>query len=162
MIETFTNWAANSPLNTWVLSWSWTWVVLETLHFIGLSILIGSLLVVDLRLLGFFKRLPIQAMHQLMPWAAMGFAINLLTGLLFLFGDPGRYTINIGFQIKFALILMAGPNALWFAWAINRDMRSWEPHGPTSGLAKTIGAVSLGLWFAVLVLGRLIPYVGTG
>ena len=162
MTEAFVEWAASTPLNTLATHWTWTWVILESLHFIGLSILIGSLLVIDLRLAGFFKRLPIEATHQLLPWVFLGFGINLLSGVLFFFGDPGRYSINIGFQIKFLLIFLAGLNALWFYRSINRDMRSWEPHGTTTGLAKVIGGVSLAFWFAVLIFGRLIPYVGTG
>lgn len=162
MIESFIEWAANTPLNGLVMNWPWTWVILETLHFIGLSILIGALLVMDLRLIGFFRALPVSATHQLLPWVFVGFGINLVSGVLFFFGDPGRYTINIGFQIKFFLIFLAGVNALWFFWKINRDMHTWEPYGGTTGLAKVIGFASLAFWFSVLIMGRLIPYVGTG
>ena len=162
MIESFIEWAAGTPLNSLALSWTWTWVILETLHFIGLSILIGSLLVIDLRLMGLFKGLPLAATKQLLPWSLVGFAINLLTGILFFFGDPGRYTINIGFQIKFLLIILAGLNAVWFKFAIDREMDNWDPHGATTGSARVIGLASIGLWFGVLILGRLIPYVGTG
>ena len=77
-------------------------------------------------------------------------------------GDPGRYSINIGFQMKMVLILIAGLNVLFFAVKINPLVASWERHGDTPALAKTVAWVSLAAWTGVLLLGRLIPYIGTG
>lgn len=162
MIESTVGWILASPLNQFVLGWNWTWVILECLHFVGLSLLLGSLLVIDLRLVGFFKQIPLAATHQLLPWVFVGFGINLVTGVMFFFGDPERYSINIGFQIKFFLIFLAGLNALWFFLKIDRPMQDWDQHGDTPILAKVIGGGSLAIWFSVLMLGRLIPYVGTG
>ena len=162
MLQTIIDWAAATPMNPWVLDWNWTWAILETLHFIGLCMLLGSLLVIDLRLAGFFKQIPVAATHKLVGGGFIGFGINLTTGILFFFGDPGRYTLNIGFQIKFFLIILAGLNALWFFLALDKELQQWEPHGDTPGKAKLIGWASLTLWFSVLMCGRLIPYVGTG
>ena len=81
---------------------------------------------------------------------------------LFVIGDPARYFANIGFRIKMLLVLAAGLNALWYYLKINSAMRSWDPHGDTPALAKTIAFISLGVWSGVLLLGRLIPYIGTG
>ena len=162
MTESIVSWIEGGTLNTWVLGSSWIWPTMETLHFIGLSLMLGALLVIDLRLAGYFRKIDILVTHKLLPWVFVGFGINLVTGVLFFFGDPGRYAINIGFQIKMVLVLLAGLNALWFYWKINPVMKSWEPNGNTPALAKTIAWVSLGTWFGVLLLGRLIPYVGTG
>ena len=92
----------------------------------------------------------------------MGFFINLTTGMLFLIGDPARYAVNIGFQIKMLLILIAGLNALWFAVKISPILIDWDPYGDTPSAAKISAYVSLSAWFGILLLGRLIPYVGTG
>jgi hypothetical protein len=73
-----------------------------------------------------------------------------------------RYSINIGFQIKMVLVVIAGLNALWFWLRINKDMHSWAPDADTPVEAKVIAWVSLLTWTGVLLLGRLIPYVGTG
>lgn len=151
-----------SAINGWVLGSSWVWPLLEILHFIGLSILLGSLFVIDLRLAGFFRRIDIRATHKLLPWTLVGFSLNLVTGTLFVIGDPARYFANIGFRIKMLLVILAGLNALWFYFKINTAMRSWDPHGDTPALAKTIAFLSLGIWSGVLLLGRLIPYIGTG
>jgi len=149
-------------INTLVLSTYWLWPLLEIIHFIGLSLLLGSMLLVDLRLAGFLRQIDIMSTHRLLPWAAIGFGMNLASGFLFFMGDPGRYSINIGFRIKMVLVLIAGLNVLIFALKINPVIASWDPHGDTSGFAKTVAWVSLATWTGVLLLGRLIPYIGTG
>jgi hypothetical protein len=118
MTESLVSWIEGGTLNTWVLGSSWIWPTMETLHFVGLALLLGSLLIIDLRLAGFFRQIDIRATHKLLPWVFIGFGLNLVTGVLFFFGDPGRYAINIGFQIKMILVLIAGLNALWFYWKI--------------------------------------------
>ena len=161
-MEAFVAAVEGSPINEWVLGSVWAWPIMEILHFFGLSILLGALLVIDLRMAGYFRQINVVATHKLLPWVFLGFGINLATGFLFLMGDPARYTANIGFWWKMFLVLIAGLNALWFWVKINPVMKSWEPHADTPGIAKIIAWVSLGSWFGVLLLGRLIPYIGTG
>ena len=117
---------------------------------------------IDLRLIGFVKKLSLQLTHALLPLVVLGFTINLVTGVMFYVGDPERYAVNIGFQIKMLLVLLAGLNALWFFLRIDKPMKGWNEYGDTTIEAKAVGALSLGLWFGVLICGRLIPYVGTG
>ncbi len=161
-MEAFVQAVDGSAINHWVLGSAWIWPTLEILHFMGLSLLLGSLLVVDLRMAGFFRQLNIAATHKLLPWTFVGFGINAASGFLFLMGDPARYTANIGFRWKMVLVLVSGLNALWFWIRINPVMKTWEPHANPPAVARTIAWVSLGCWFAVLLLGRLIPYIGTG
>ena len=113
-METFVTAVEGSAINHWVLGFTWTWPILEILHFIGLSLLLGALLVIDLRMAGFFRRINITGTHKMLPWVFVGFGINLVTGFLFLMGDPARYTANIGFWWKMFLIGLAGVNAIWF------------------------------------------------
>ena len=162
MIEILVQFLESSMLNNWILSTAWFWPSLEIIHFIGLSLLLGSMLIIDVRLAGFVKAMNIMATHRLLPLAGVGFFINLITGMLFFVGDPARYVVNIGFQIKMLLILIAGLNALWFALKISPVIMNWDPYGDTPFLAKLIAYISLISWVGVLLLGRLIPYVGSG
>lgn len=151
-----------SAANEWILSSAWLWPAAEVLHFIGLSLLIGSLIVIDLRLFGFLRQLELAVVHKLLKWTLLGFGINVVTGVLFIIGDPARYAANIGFRIKMLLVVVAGLNAIWFFRHIEPLIPAWDPHGDTSATAKAIAIVSLGTWTGVLLLGRLIPYIGTG
>lgn len=161
-MEAFAQSIEGGVIYTWVTSVYWLWPVMETIHFVGLSLLLGGLIVIDTRLAGFFRGVNIAATHKLLPWVFIGFGLNLVTGILFFFGDPMRYAINIGFQMKMVLVVVAGLNALWFWWKINPLMHGWEADADPPALAKIIAWVSLITWAGVLVLGRLIPYVGTG
>ena len=148
--------ATDSSLNSWIANTYWLWPVLEITHFIGLSLLFGGLLMVDLRMLGFFLSIEQEKVYRLLPLVIIGFALNLVTGVLFFYGDPGRYSINIAFKIKMALVLVAGVNALLYHYAVQPSASKapqWQ---------KLSAAISLSAWLGVLLFGRLIPYIGTG
>lgn len=154
-------WMETSALGQFMRESAWAWPLAEIAHFIGLSLLIGSLLVIDLRLLRVLPSLPLQAALRFLPLTLIGFAINLITGLLFCFGDPFRYYPNVAFRLKMLFVLLAGANALWFKFALalaSKDEASLDAPG-TAESAKIIAAVSLILWFGVIVMGRFIPYV---
>ena len=152
-----------SQLSQWVQATYWLWPVLEIIHFFGLTLLMGGLIIVDLRMIGFFSTISLQGVKKLLPFVIFGFLLNLITGILFIYGDPSRYAINIGFQIKLILILLAGCNAAIYHFRVESyvlDLGSSSRRPPLT--IKLVGLTSLGLWTAVLLLGRLIPYVGTG
>ena len=163
MIETLTNEIMASQLSQWIQATYWLWPVLEIIHFFGLTLLMGGLIIVDLRMIGFFPTINLQGVKKLLPFVIFGFLLNLITGILFVYGDPSRYAINIGFQIKLILILLAGCNAAIYHFRVESyvlDLGSSSRRPPLT--IKLVGLTSLGLWTAVLLLGRLIPYVGTG
>ena len=87
-------------LETTNVSWAvrggmpWIWPAAETLHFIGLCMLVGAIGVMDLRLMGWLKGIPIGPLERLVPWAVAGFVINVITGVLFYIGAPGQYYGN--------------------------------------------------------------------
>jgi hypothetical protein len=162
MMQELINELADSALSRWMLDSFWAWPMLEILHFIGLSILLGSLLLFDLRLTGLFRSIPLTATRALLPWAIGGFAINLLSGVLFFVGDPARYSINVGFQLKMLLIIVAGLNAAWFMRRFGGTLQNVQPGSHAPPGARLLAVISLVCWCAVLLLGRLIPYVGTG
>ena len=162
MLESLPQSIEGGAIYTMVTSTAWLWPLMEILHFIGLSLLLGALIIIDGRMLGFFRSINIHATHSLLPWVFVGFILNLVTGVLFFFGDPFRYAGHTGFQLKMVLVLVAGLNAALYYWKLHPVIGSWEANGDTTGLAKAVGAVSLVAWTGVLLLGRLIPYMSTG
>jgi len=163
MIETLTNEIMASQLSQWIQATYWLWPALEIIHFFGLTLLMGGLIIVDLRMIGFFPTINLQGVKKLLPFVIFGFLLNLITGILFVYGDPSRYAINIGFQIKLILILLAGCNAAIYHFRVEGyalDLGSSSIRSPLT--IKLVGLTSLSLWTGVLLLGRLIPYVGTG
>jgi len=141
----------------------WWWAFMMDLHFIGLALLIGTVGILNIRLLGFAKAFPIGPLHRLMPWALAGFGVNTLTGVLAFIGMPNYYTFDIAFWLKILAILLLGLNAA--AFYLTDTFRSVEQLGPGENApprAKFFAATSLVLWFAVIALGRYIQsYSGT-
>lgn len=138
---------------------AWLWPLCESLHFLGLSLLIGSAGAFDLRLLGFMKSIPVRAVHRFIRWAMVGFAINLATGLVFLVSQPQQYLTNPSMWFKLLFLLLAGANAMVFETVYSERLKRLPPYEKPPVSARIIAAVSLGSWFAVLYFGRMIPYL---
>ena len=137
---------------------TWGWPIAESLHFIGLSLLIGTVGLFDLRLLGLARRIPIAAMHRLVPLGVAGFAINATSGLAFLMTEPDQYIYNPSFHFKVLFIAAAGVNALAFYTTSYRRVTAAGAPDDAPRLAKIIAAVSLALWISVMVAGRLLTF----
>lgn len=136
----------------------WMWPTCETLHFIGLSLLVGVVFVVDLRVLGAMKGVSFAYLHRLLPWAALGFGLNVVTGMLFFVGIPGQYTKNPAFYWKVGLVMLAGLNAVYFTlldepWSLG--------NGEDAPLtAKVAAASAMVLWVGVMYFGSMLPFLG--
>jgi hypothetical protein len=137
----------------------WLWPLCESLHFLGLSLLIGAAGFFDLRLLGFMKGVPLRSAKRFVPWAMVGFAVNLLTGLIFFISQPQQYATNLAMWLKVLFLLVAGINAMLFETSYSERLMALAPDAETPVSAKVIGAVSLAAWFAVLYFGRMLPYL---
>src|SRR5580658_6846239 len=97
------HWIKETALGETVRESTWLFATGETLHFIGLSLLFGSLLIVELRLLGFLRGIPVRAALDFLPFALLGFLINLATGIEFFTADPFMYWPNPAFRLKMFL-----------------------------------------------------------
>ena len=140
----------------------WLWPLFETLHFLGLALLIGGAGFFDLRLLGFVRQVPISAVKAFMPAAIIGFVINLVTGVAFFVMAPAMYALSAIWWIKVFFIIVAGLNAMLFETTLGTRVLELGPGEDTPTSFKIVGAVSLFSWFAVLYCGRMLPYLGTG
>jgi hypothetical protein len=137
----------------------WVWPILEDLHFIGLILLIGTVLALNLRILGFMKQLPIAPLHRFIPWGIAGLGVNVITGFLFYVGMPGFYILNFVFQLKIITIVVAGVILLLFyCTSAFRSLANVGPGEDAPVLAKVLALASILLWIVVIVLGRYIPY----
>jgi len=137
---------------------AWAWPIAESLHFIGLCLLIGAIGSFDLRLLGVGKRIPIAAMHRFIPWGLLGFAINISTGAMFLLTEPEQYIFNPSFHLKVTFLMTAGLNASMFYLTSYRRVFVAPASLEAPTRAKVIAAISLSAWLVVIVAGRLLTF----
>lgn len=162
-MDNWVNWMASTALAQYMGNEQWAWPWAESLHFFGMALLFGSLLVMDLRLMGFLRKyVSINAVHALTPYAVVGFLINLATGIAFFLKDAARYLPNQSFVFKMIMILLAGINFLIFWFVIRKASHHWGDDADPPVSAKLVGATSLICWTLVLWGGRLIPVYGPG
>ena len=153
-----TEWLKSASIATFVNTTAWAWPLNETIHFIGLSLVLGVVLVVNLRILGVMKNVSFAALHRLLPWGILGFGVNLITGILFFITIPEQYTQNVALHWKVVLMLIAAANVLYFtlfeeAWALG-------PGDDAPPTAKVIAASTIFLWIGVIYFGRMMPFIG--
>ena len=140
----------------------WGWPAAESIHFIGLSLLVGMIFLFDLRLLGLGKRIPIAALHKLIPWGLSGYALNLLSGSFFLMAEPDQYIYNPAFHFKMLFMAVAGFNASSFYLVAARRTMGPDADDEVPRRAKIIAAISISMWIGVIVCGRLLTFYRPG
>jgi len=135
----------------------WVWPTTETLHFIGLCMLLGVVLTVNLRMLGVGKSLSFAALYQLLPFGMLGFTVNLATGMIFFVATPVQYT-GFLFFLKMMLVMLGAVNLLYFMlfdepWTVGEG-----DDAPRT--TKVVAASAIVIWIGVLSCGRLLPFFG--
>jgi hypothetical protein len=135
----------------------WLWPAMETLHFIGLWLLFGVIVLVNVRLLGGLTQTPYAALHRLLPWAALGLGLNTVTGMMFAIANPGQYA-NPVFYWKIGLLVLAGINLIYLTvfdgpWEVKAGDRA-----PVR--VKAMAASAIVLWMGVMYFGRMLPFLG--
>src|SRR5687768_960094 len=133
---------------------------IEAAHVIGLTMVFGTIAIVDLRLLGLASvRRPFAAVaSDITRWTWAAFALTVTTGVLMFSTNALAYSQNVQFRIKMALLVLAGLNVLAFNLTAGRSVQRWnlEKAAPLAG--KLAGGFSLLLWIAVIFLGRWVGF----
>jgi hypothetical protein len=155
----FLVWLENTGVANAIRTIPWLYPTFETGHYIGLSLLVGGIMLIDLRVLGFARALPLKSMIGLLPFVWVGFLINVLTGsLLFIYGAT-TFGTNGAFWLKMAFMLLAGLNALAFDVSVRRSGGSWVVADRPPSLVKGFATLSLVFWICVVTTGRWMAYL---
>jgi hypothetical protein len=148
-----------SALGVAMRQWLWLYPAVEVVHLAGIALLVGSILVLDLRLLGFSRTLPVRRLAaHVLPWTIGSFALILPSGLAMFVAHAGDLIANPVFALKMSLILAAGLNAAVFHAGVFRGAAAWDVGATPPAAARTAAALSLVLWLSVIACGRLLAY----
>ena len=160
MFESLVRWSTDTWLGRVGRDVFWVFPAGEIVHFFGLCLLIGAMLVVDLRLLGFARRrLSIEAALSLLPAAIIGLVLNIASGILFLCAHPENYWPSTAFRLKLLAVALGGANALYFKYAEAPRLAGVADDFDADRRTKTVAVLSLLIWTIVIVLGRFLPFV---
>jgi len=152
-------WLQATSLATTIAESTWLFPIIETLHVIGLALVVGSIASFDLRVLGLgWRTRPLKTLAaDILPWTWAGFALALTTGSLMFISAAARYAANPAFLFKLGLMLLAGLNALVFHFHPHHRRFAAEVRAPA--ILRTSAAASLFLWIGMVVFGRWIAFV---
>lgn len=154
-------WLENTQFAAGVREDVWGWPLALTLHAFGTALVVGFILIISLRLLGFFKMIPYTSLSRLFPviWAAL--LLQFLSGFTLWMAKPTRYVADGAFMLKFSLIVVGIILTLQFYRTINLEAPAWEAQGAVSARGVKFVAAALLVWGCVLVAGRLTGYLGS-
>jgi hypothetical protein len=155
LLEAFRWMEANLPGGTYLRESTYGFSVLLTVHVVGMCLFLGLIIMMGLRLVGLGNRStpPAIIQRRLFPWQMAGFVVVLVSGVLLFYSKPLFYYGKGFFWTKMVLMAMAGINAAVIHLVTHRDAGGWD-----RPVARFAGGMSLFLWAAVLVTGRLIAY----
>ena len=138
----------------------WLYPIIEIFHICGFIVLVGSVVMFDLRVLGLSPQISIRALaRHLLPWSAGALLVIVPTGLMMFSAHAGEFVDNRAFLIKLTLISLALTNAAAFHVGVFRTADRWDINMRSPAAAKAHALASVGLWIAVVSCGRLLAYV---
>jgi hypothetical protein len=153
-------WLHESAIGTSIRESSYAFPIIESVHVLGITLLVGTIAIVDLRLLGIlFKREKVSAIvGQVLPLTWSGFVIMFISGFLLFWSEAEKSYANPVFRIKLLLLLLVGLNPLLFHSTIYRTVARWDDALVVPLQARITAGLSLTLWSATIVAGRAIAY----
>jgi hypothetical protein len=153
-------WLQTTALATYLQESEWGFAAVESVHVIALTLVLGTIAIVDLRLLGLPRRnVPITALTAdclRLTWGA--FALAALSGGLMFMANAASYYGNLAFRVKMALLVLAGLNMIVFEMRTFRSVAAWDVDRTAPLAGRIAGALSLLLWISVVVFGRWVGF----
>jgi len=159
MLEFF-EWLGNTRWSVALIESLYMWSFLESAHVLFLGLFVGTVVMMDLRLLGVaFRGIPAsQFTKNLLPWSRFGFALMVATGIPLFYSSPAGYYQNLFFRLKMLALLLAGLNVWLFHARIHRRVAEWDQDLVPPRAARLAAAVSISMWIIVVVAGRFTAY----
>ena len=163
-IASFCDWLANTPISMVIQTVSWIIPMVQSIHIMAVTIVVGSVLMVDMKLLGVVGRgSPISgATRRYLPWIWVALVVLLLTGSILTMAEPRRELINNVFRLKMALILIVCAVTGAFQLAVSRNASAWGETPSNQWSARLLAIGTLAVWIAIIFCGRWIAYVEHG
>jgi hypothetical protein len=162
-ISSALSWLQETGLATGIRDSLLLFPLIESVHVIGLALVFGTILIIDLRLLGAastrrsFRRMS----AEIMTWTWAAFAVTALTGVLMFITNATVYYNNLYFRAKIALLVLAAINVMVFELTAGRSMQQWDQEPSAPRVGRLVATVSLVVWVGVIVTGRMIGFTAT-
>ena len=138
----------------------WLYPSVEIVHIVGFTILVGAVVMFDLRVLGLSRGVPVRALSRhLLPWSLAALLVIVPSGLAMFSAHAGDFLNNRAFQLKMALLVAAGLNAAYFHTGPYQTVKEWDVDAPAPLAARVSVALSILIWLSIIACGRLLAYL---
>jgi hypothetical protein len=156
----FVQWLNETPWSVFLRESDWPFPIIETVHILGLGLSVGTIMWVDLRLVGLAMRRQraSDVVSQFERWAIGGFIVMFISGALLLFAEPLKAYTRLSFRLKMVMLILAGLNVLYFETRVRRTLREYDTAVALPWRAQMVGYVSLVLWLGIIFCGRWMAY----
>ncbi|WP_084419674.1 DUF6644 family protein [Henriciella litoralis] len=153
-------WMSETPWSIALRESFYVWPMLEASHVMSLMLFVGTIVMVDVRLLGLgFKSVAVSEFDKrILPLTVIGFLLLLVTGLLLFYAKPLDYYHSLFFRLKMLIILVAFINIAIFHFRVQRDQDKWDLEDKPPASARISAVISLSSWVFVVIVGRMIAY----
>lgn len=152
-------WLEATALAQAMRSWLWLYPIVEIIHITGFVVLVGAVVMFDLRILGLSKDIPVRALGgHLLRWSVAGLIFVVPAGLMMFAAHPQEFATSTVFLLKMGLIGAAGINAAMFHTGVYRSVAGWDTGTAAPSAAKMHALSSIAIWIAVISCGRLLAY----
>ena len=154
-------WNASKAMRGLLPGTEWYFPIMETCHVLALGVVLGTIVIVDLRLLGVSARSTRASalMRELLPWTWGAWCLALVFGSILFVAHAHSYLTNRDFILKFVCMGLAAINMAVFHFGAFKDVAKWDAGEPVPA-AKLAGGISIALWVAVVYFGRLVGFSG--
>jgi len=157
--NTWLDWLDASPVGSAMRSDLWLYPLVEVVHIIGFAVLVGSVIMFDLRVLGLSREIAVTALaRHLLRFAVAALLLIVPAGLMMFSAHPHDFVSNNVFLLKLSLIAIAGINAALFHIGVYRSVTRWNTGVAAPAIARIQAVLSIGLWLCVVLCGRLLAY----
>lgn len=154
----FVAWVEQSSLGIWMMDSIWGYPIVLSTHAVGMAIVVGTVLMIDLRLIGFVGKAPLDSFKNIFFITWIGVALNLLSGVALFASDPEKFTFHPLFWAKIVLMLV-GVFFVFLLWSqVHKEGAGGDADFDPSTRLKVMAWVSMFTWFLVIVTGRLVGY----
>lgn len=161
-IGSFCDWLAAAAISQVIQNIAWIIPAVQSLHIVSVTIVVGSVIMIDMKLLGIFGAgtTVSDQLDRYTPWIWSALVVLFCTGLVLICGEPRRELLNVIFMTKMALIVFNVIATIIFQKVVHRQVLAWGDTPSNPMLARGFAVASLIVWIAIIVCGRWIAYIG--
>ncbi len=159
-MQDFLAWMNETPWSIALRESFFVWPLIEATHVLTIMLFVGTIFMVDLRLLGLaFRKVAVSEItSKILPWTIAGFGLMVITGLLLFYAKPLVYYHNLFFRLKLLILIVAMGNILFFHKRVQSGVNGWDLSSAIPKSARASAVISICSWILIVVAGRMIAY----